>query len=108
MVFEMASVYIPAGASFDGAGALGAEAMTHAALEAGVDWSEAIGDRPWIEVDAMLHHRRVDGETVWGLAVPEGDDGEERCDDCGTLLDGGLHLCDEDDEDDDEPMRPAE
>lgn len=69
MSYETASDYVPAGASFDGPGAVGIVALIEAADAAGANWTDATDGLTYEQVEAAVHHRTVDGETVWGLAL---------------------------------------
>jgi hypothetical protein len=70
--FDPPSTYIPAGASFNGCGALGVEAWIAAADAAGMEWSAAVevmGDITWEQLEERVHCRKVSGQAVYGLRL---------------------------------------
>lgn len=73
-IYRSPSPSVPGGASFNGAGPDGIEALFAAADAAGWGWTDALGDDEsatweWLE-SRVWRRRRVDGDTEWGLLLP--------------------------------------
>jgi len=64
--YESPSEYIPAGASFNGSGFQGTEALFD---KAGAGWASALKglEVPWHFLESLVHVREVDGDEVWGF-----------------------------------------